>query len=99
RDFHVTGVQTCALPIFPIHGIRLSSVPAHSGKWRSYPPIAGNGGHLAARRRDHVRMRHRTELPPQLGSSFAIKTATEAGVSRWQIGRASCREGVWVWAR
>lgn len=29
-------------------------------------------------------MRHRTELPPQLGSSFAIKTATEAGVSRWR---------------
>src|SRR5690606_39746336 len=27
RDFHVTGVQTCALPIWPAAGLGIASVP------------------------------------------------------------------------
>src|SRR5690606_40227027 len=29
RDFHVTGVQTCALPIFPPPALQWQSAPAH----------------------------------------------------------------------
>src|SRR5207302_8205150 len=49
RDFHVTGVQTCALPIFDRHP-RLAVVLAHGGG--SLPFIAARMGHAYEVRRE-----------------------------------------------
>src|SRR5690606_39830382 len=31
RDFHVTGVQTCALPIYPVQRVTKTALPRSSG--------------------------------------------------------------------
>src|SRR5690606_39592808 len=36
RDFHVTGVQTCALPIYPQPVPDLHMAPDHIAPWRQY---------------------------------------------------------------
>src|SRR5690606_39699599 len=86
RDFHVTGVQTCALPIFAawlpgmgrcLFGSITLSVPG---------PQARQGG---------VEHADRTTRAPPLRSHSAGRrsgqAATAAGAQP-KIGRASCRE-------
>src|SRR5690606_40534091 len=82
RDFHVTGVQTCALPISPTH--------CHACRGARAMPrfdrllITGAAGNLGGELRRGLaplarvrRLTDRAEMGP-------------AG----EIGRASCREGV-----
>src|SRR5690606_40136810 len=83
RDFHVTGVQTCALPISP------SSEPAPEGcaswpagrerAWRVLRPARGSeGATLAA---------SMTRFPLRV-----LETLRRHGMVSPEIGRASCRE-------
>src|SRR5690606_39785806 len=86
RDFHVTGVQTCALPISrPDVELRVS----HNGKAsRRYRAFDGSGGALFTGER----------LVETLGEEFAkqaLRVEHEgAGLRLHEIGRASCRERV-----
>src|SRR5690606_40305226 len=79
RDFHVTGVQTCALPICS------GAAPRGWKPGRSYSPsrrptLADRAARLTVRR---------------------VRSGCTAGVTklmgrREEIGRASCRERVWM---
>src|SRR5690606_39923610 len=44
RDFHVTGVQTCALPI---SSVRAASAAAGGGRYPCYPDVARTTGTAA----------------------------------------------------
>src|SRR5690606_40893570 len=82
RDFHVTGVQTCALPIFEAAD-QSTDAPAPAGK-------------LLAHERQRpllARVRRMRRGAPE--RSFAIRrsrSASAEAMSASQIGRASCRE-------
>src|SRR5690606_39798752 len=85
RDFHVTGVQTCALPI--CHPLSLLSPSQHRtvGAYGSPPrdrALAGIGGHGGA-----------PPVPPPgvVRLRRARRARPRRGLAR-QIGRASCRE-------
>src|SRR5690606_41184912 len=58
RDFHVTGVQTCALPICPIVGSRVS--PALQEMERGDEPGRQGRGLVLVEREQHAlaRLRH-----------------------------------------
>src|SRR5207248_5937067 len=83
RDRTVTGVQTCALPISPVH--------FHTVR----QPVRLLGGHveedapLAERSVLMDRIRH-----PELPLGVGVRDVEELLV---EIGRASCRERGWVW--
>src|SRR5256885_8858241 len=78
RDYKVTGVQTCALPISPSNReqVRFVEIPA-----TDYPPIQQACAVL------------RSSKQQQLATEFEayIRTSEAAAI---QIGRASCRERV-----
>src|SRR5690606_40054387 len=84
RDFHVTGVQTCALPIF---GTRAESadqrshMPSHSLARRSSWPRSASSKSVPYRR-------HRDRV-----GGFCMVRVRQGG----KIGRASCRERVEIW--
>src|SRR5690606_40795103 len=91
RDFHVTGVQTCALPIFARHliaGVRDPAVSLQQdGRAEvtlAVPPVARARG-LAAEAEDTL------VEAVQLGAILAA-LAPFLGRRRGEIGRASCRE-------
>src|SRR5690606_41120882 len=83
RDFHVTGVQTCALPIcyasFFIDAVdtvrRGDSMPSRSA--------------LALNRSSSCL---RASKPPCERVAYSVTTWSPALWSRREIGRASCRE-------
>src|SRR5690606_40326728 len=86
RDFHVTGVQTCALPI--------SLVCSASGEEGS---VAGAKLEMEGR----LRSRAGAAVPPPNSCALtkagkAVKTAAPSSTTKRratpQIGRASCRE-------
>src|SRR5207253_3816566 len=89
RDGHVTGVQTCALPIFnAVAGVRL------------FGGLAATGGVRAVRTKIDA-----TLTLPSLGRTVEGATKPtlwdpligvdwRAGGERLKIGRASCRERV-----
>src|SRR5207253_8133144 len=83
RDGHVTGVQTCALPIFafPVGDKSFTLPPGRSSRtYEGSPAVAGTivglGGHM----HDYGRV-----------IEFADVTAG-AVIYHAEIGRASCRE-------
>src|SRR5690606_40210417 len=89
RDFHVTGVQTCALPI--------SSPPRGADEYRLFAPAAhlkvglsalhdprGAGGPDARARRD-------ARLPPRYGSCMSEPRHLATKGERHKIGRAAWR--------
>src|SRR5439155_17281477 len=92
RDGHVTGVQTCALPICPGSGAgsaaRASAreprqlVRALSGRVREFPRGGGRAGVAAG----------------SGGGPSLRGTAGHTAGAAVEIGRASCRErgGIWV---
>src|SRR5690606_40870565 len=96
RDFHVTGVQTCALPIFAIMRklaqrhqrceMLLTDALAESARQRRKPAAAP----ATLERMDPV------SAAPVSPTSIAPPAAAPAPVA--EIGRASCRDSVWVWA-
>src|SRR5690606_40750872 len=87
RDFHVTGVQTCALPICALlYGkpIEYTQVIVIITVW---------GFIVSAPLRQICRWLWRRPfkilIPVALIIAYVVALA-------WQIGRASCRERVWV---
>src|SRR5256885_8299889 len=79
RDYKVTGVQTCALPISCIGRPRAHSHPGFPDR---APCRAGNSRCLQS---EYARSASR---PPNVRPKF------EAPSARCEIGRASCRERV-----
>src|SRR5690606_40319292 len=86
RDFHVTGVQTCALPIYA----RVGLTPDGGGSWfitRSLPrqlatELLMEGKAVGADRLHELGVVNRL-VPDDTALDEAL---------RWEIGRASCRE-------
>src|SRR5690606_40880011 len=78
RDFHVTGVQTCALPIYPPISIKFGGRQFQHSRF-SRPPLSLKAN--CSSLRDNL-FYH----PHQFVGGARVSTA--------EIGRASCREGV-----
>src|SRR5690606_40688061 len=76
RDFHVTGVQTCALPISELAILTMAAWWRSSFEWWAHQPIAVKAG-LDAGITEQIR----------LGDTPSFQQ---------EIGRASCRERVWI---
>src|SRR5690625_8001463 len=74
RDGHVTGVQTCALPIFLGEALEVGVL-------------------------DTVDLRGDGQLDAGDPTLADVEGDRRGGVhgGGWEIGRASCRERVWVW--
>src|SRR5207253_5810496 len=84
RDGHVTGVQTCALPIFYVAGETNSTdMPVTSGA--AEPLMGGSYDCFAGRIGTSGRLDYLTYLGGA-GYDFC------SGVAADEIGRASCRE-------
>src|SRR5690348_17626762 len=87
RDGRVTGVQTCALPIWLL-AAALAEGPAHAYLLHGPPGVGKRALALlfaAELLGDHARVERRTH--PDL---YVLEPVGD------QIGRASCRERVWV---
>src|SRR5690606_40368066 len=89
RDFHVTGVQTCALPIYDL-GHRLAQHEKANTRSRRWLSIAGNvvgalGGPNIGGAGQALALRKRPEQEVE---------ADRAGIDLAEIGRAACRESV-----
>src|SRR5690606_40484710 len=89
RDFHVTGVQTCALPICECRAFRRAvilggSMVARLERWSDLPSRARSLRPADRDLRDHHRLSVRT---------LWIFGTARLSDSR-EIGRASCRERV-----
>src|SRR5690606_39672646 len=85
RDFHVTGVQTCALPIFNLCEDRYRFLVAFCavavrGQANLLPP---------SRTRAAI-----DEVRAQYPDSYCIGDGDACGCDALQIGRASCSERV-----
>src|SRR5207253_7336565 len=86
RDGHVTGVQTCALPI-SLLTLRKRSVPFSAGR-----------GILATWEPNQTAVLeaiHDLGLDLQVIFNKGAVMVLPSGVNK-EIGRASCREGVWM---
>src|SRR5690606_40696509 len=88
RDFHVTGVQTCALPIFEREFERFLG----AGPWERTPSRRGwrNG-----RKRRTLKTRLGTlelRVPKDREGHFQPSLFERYQRSEKEIGRASCRE-------
>src|SRR5690606_40081881 len=91
RDFHVTGVQTCALPISLVG--RRSELEMLTGRWAD--ACAGNGQVAILRGESGIgksRLVH--DLRGRLKAAGARLWALQCNPNgRQKIGRASCRAG------
>src|SRR5690606_40221292 len=83
RVFHVTGVQTCALPIFVEEGADMLDIGGESTRPQGATPV--DVGEELARVLPVVRALH--ERVPEV--PISVDTVKK-------IGRASCRQGVSV---
>src|SRR5206468_6736391 len=92
RDLIVTGVQTCALPIFRARhhcALDRGKLLLHRGHHASVRrALLAQLGELAAARRDE-RGQRLALAAPELDLALALLDVAA------QIGRASCRESVW----
>src|SRR5690606_40756905 len=99
RDFHVTGVQTCALPILMLRARRRSSGEVEYSITDTGPGVPPEDRERVVHR--FVRLDNsRTEPGSGLGLSLVVAVAeAHGGRVQLEIGRASCREGgsKWVW--
>src|SRR5690606_40836583 len=94
RDFHVTGVQTCALPIF-LRALGLLQRAAPSEVPVLLLGESGTGKELAARALHQMSpRRHRPFMPVEC--SGLPENLFESELFGYEIGRASCRERVEV---
>src|SRR5690606_40882883 len=87
RDFHVTGVQTCALPIL------YNSAGLHfSGGWRDSPAAMGSAIVGRAGKCDAERQGADARTAADSGTGSPLQAPGDGE----KIGRASCRESVQV---
>src|SRR5690606_39940960 len=95
RDFHVTGVQTCALPILVelrLHALDRAALPAVRARFRPQVPAPV----LAV---DRLRAGSGAIAPIEQRASVFLRIAEAVDQKEIEIGRASCREreeGWWV---
>src|SRR5207245_6875929 len=91
RDATVTGVQTCALPISHLH---LLCGPAQADLGVAFGRRTASLG-PPSEREAVMTPWHVLRL-----EALVCDTGDDAGATREsQIGRASCREGVWIYVR
>src|SRR5690606_39375744 len=96
RGFHVTGVQTCALPILVVVGIvcvagdACAEVSDKTGSWGAI------GADFAIRLGLSALSFCLSKKYPKLGIGIVAVGGFEFLVAWTEIGRASCRERVWV---
>src|SRR5690606_40582057 len=92
RAFHVTGVQTCALPIFLVAALWAWPLAAPHPVVRAYlaPPAPYAAGHRGIDIRSSPAAEVRA--PADGVVHFAGVVVDRAVLSIDQIGRASCRE-------
>src|SRR5207253_8641057 len=89
RDGHVTGVQTCALPIFGLwDALRAIARLAHSGCRAGDLRVTPFNGRLFAPSR--TPLADRRNLDDTLARRAVLAVSTR--IAPDQIGRASCRE-------
>src|SRR5690606_40036885 len=81
RAFHVTEVQTCALPISRRPSLTLTRPCARSTTPQSMPGIA-------------LRPTKTSRIEPGPSAISTIRAVTDAAVGK--IGRASCRDRMWI---
>src|SRR5690606_40696460 len=86
RDFHVTGVQTCALPIW----LLAESAWARASSLEMTPS-------LYIRNRACSKVWEPGERLFSIASLMPLMLPSSISSAMWrEIGRASCRERVWV---
>src|SRR5690606_39528154 len=93
RDFHVTGVQTCALPIW---GLALFA-PRAPGDWLVVACDVGQGDAMLLRSAESSAVM----IDTGTADGRAVECLRRYGVTRvdlLKIGRASGRERVYVWS-
>src|SRR5207302_6919630 len=92
RDFHVTGVQTCALPIYKQHcDLDLTKIfPANDS--RDPKLVDSWNWDLYVKTAEQL---HKAGFPVGLPMGQTSDAIDWVG-ALFQIGRASCRERVWV---
>src|SRR5690606_40293047 len=83
RDFHVTGVQTCALPIY-VSGWKEIAVPSNWEVKGYGTPFYRNLGYTIKKDFPHV-----MSEPEKWYTAYKERNPVE-------IGRASCRERVYI---
>src|SRR5690606_40943037 len=82
RDFHVTGVQTCALPIFKVEALRRAESSLSSGA-----VLASNTSSISIDDLSATLQRPRRFLGLHFFNPVPASALVEV-----EIGRASCRE-------
>src|SRR5690606_39351118 len=93
RDFHVTGVQTCALPIYNPP----SSDGPYNRKFKNKKSKQGgqdNSGGSTLRKVDNPDVIVENKLHGLCQCGASLDTIEIFGTKERQIGRASCRERV-----
>src|SRR5690606_41074637 len=89
RDFHVTGVQTCALPILACRPTRRpTATPGRPTGGTSARPSTASRSPSPSDERGN-----RADRAPQLAAARGRRDALDR-IAQRQIGRASCRERV-----
>src|SRR5690606_40871966 len=85
RDFHVTGVQTCALPIWLLSSAVMTVVPAK---------VAGVAEVIVATpcRPDGTVDPYVLVAAVEAGADRILKVGGAQAIAALEIGRASCRE-------
>src|SRR5690606_39786318 len=90
RDFHVTGVQTCALPIFSGLEVKYES---HLATSATDTAVARDGfGKLLHVSEQLSSLPKGNPLALTLDASIQLIVDEELEAGRAKIGRASCRE-------
>src|SRR5690606_39600457 len=86
RDFHVTGVQTCALPIW-------QWVPADGQRWTTLDELAAQGQRIEVEELEPDLYGLSTVPDVGIGPLAKVVRTSEGNLLfDVQIGRASCRE-------
>src|SRR5690606_41172484 len=97
-DFHVTGVQTCALPIYKQQVYQFGYQLLFGLDRNEFVKVIfikplKSGKHKAFMwQQEYTQGRY---IPIEIGTEYNQKRFSVAVVL--QIGRASCRERVWSW--
>src|SRR5207249_5171860 len=93
RDRNVTGVQTCALPIYLLDAE--SGEMRHGDRGAQGAPPTGSRSLARASHQYHASWSACTESEPDPEGSGSLSVQASGG----KIGRASCRERVARWGR